>query len=352
VAPYVDTRHNEHLSELSLSIAEMRTLQTYFRDQQRDPTDIELETLAQTWSEHCKHKTLTGIIEYQETGTSRPALCAPGKTRTYNNLLKETVFRATQELKKKWCISVFQDNAGIIEFDKDYGIAFKVETHNHPSALEPYGGAATGIGGVIRDPLGTGLGAKPILNTDVFCFAPPDFPYEKLPKGVLHPRLIFKGVRAGVADYGNRLGIWYLPVPTHVADPVDRLHAARLSGPAARPACFLSSCDSVVSITMGMAAVAGSRPTTASRTRRFGRRRCTMTVMAVARRTLAKDLRLEWRAKDAVNSMLFFALLVVVIFSFSFDPTAEESRRIAGRYTFTGDDVVQARHFDVDELAR
>jgi len=73
--------------------------------------------------------------------------------------------------------------------------------------LEPYGGAATGIGGVIRDPLGTGLGAKPIINTDVFCFGPPDFPYERLPKGVLHPRRIFRGVRAGVADYANRLGI-------------------------------------------------------------------------------------------------------------------------------------------------
>ena len=95
----------------------------------------------------------------------------------------------------------------MIDFDGRWALCFKVETHNHPSAIEPYGGAATGIGGVVRDPLGTGLGAKPILNTDVFCFAPPDFPYEKLPKDVLHPRRIFKGVRAGVADYGNRLGI-------------------------------------------------------------------------------------------------------------------------------------------------
>ncbi|GAI09537.1 unnamed protein product [marine sediment metagenome] len=115
--------------------------------------------------------------------------------------------KVTDELNKPWCLSVFEDNAGVIDFDGRWALCFKVETHNHPSAVEPYGGAATGIGGVVRDPLGTGLGAKPILNTDVFCFAPPDFPYQKLPRGVLHPRRIFKGVRAGVADYANRLGI-------------------------------------------------------------------------------------------------------------------------------------------------
>ena len=115
--------------------------------------------------------------------------------------------KVTEELHKPWCLSVFRDNAGVIDFDGRYAVCFKVETHNHPSAVEPYGGAATGIGGVIRDVLGTGLGAKPILNTDVFCFGPPDFPYADLPRGVLHPRRIFKGVRAGVADYGNRMGI-------------------------------------------------------------------------------------------------------------------------------------------------
>ena len=113
----------------------------------------------------------------------------------------------TRKLRKKWCISVFKDNAGIIEFNDKYGVAFKVETHNHPSALEPYGGAGTGIGGVIRDILGVGLGAKPILNTDVFCFGRLDTPYEKLPEGVLHPKRIFKGVVSGVRDYGNRMGI-------------------------------------------------------------------------------------------------------------------------------------------------
>jgi len=124
-----------------------------------------------------------------------------------DNLLASTIVRATRELDRPWCVSVFEDNAGIVEFDGDLCVCFKVETHNHPSALEPYGGAATGIGGVIRDPLGTGLGAKPVLNTDVFCFAPPDYPAERLPPGVLHPKRIMRGVVAGVRDYGNRMGI-------------------------------------------------------------------------------------------------------------------------------------------------
>ena len=110
--------------------------------------------------------------------------------------------------RKPWCVSVFSDNAGIIEFDETFNLVFKVETHNHPSAIEPYGGCAgTGIGGVIRDSLGTGLGAKPILNTDIFCFGMPDTPYAQLPKGTLHPKRVFKGVVAGVRDYGNRMGI-------------------------------------------------------------------------------------------------------------------------------------------------
>jgi phosphoribosylformylglycinamidine synthase len=178
---------------LWLNLSEMKRIKNYFSRLGRNPTDVELETLAQTWSEHCIHKTFKSRIKLGQL--------------VVDNLLKSTVMRVTEELKKPWCLSVFRDNAGVIDFDGCYAICFKVETHNHPSALEPYGGAATGIGGVIRDILGTGLGAKPILNTDVFCFAPPDFPYDKLPRGVLHPRRIFKGVRAGVADYGNRLGI-------------------------------------------------------------------------------------------------------------------------------------------------
>jgi len=127
-------------------------------------------------------------------------------------MLKETIFAATRQIRREagdndWCVSVFSDNAGVIRFDEQYNVVFKVETHNHPSALEPYGGANTGIGGVIRDPMGTGMGAKPIANTDVFCFAPPDTPAEQIPPGVLHPRRIAKGVVAGVRDYGNRMGI-------------------------------------------------------------------------------------------------------------------------------------------------
>jgi phosphoribosylformylglycinamidine synthase II len=189
---------DDGLMELSkdrlwLNLSEMKRIQDYFSRLGRNPTDVELETLAQTWSEHCIHKTFKSRIKLGQL--------------VVDNLLKSTVMRVTEELKKPWCLSVFRDNAGVIDFDGRYAICFKVETHNHPSAVEPYGGAATGIGGVIRDILGTGLGAKPILNTDVFCFAPPDFSYDKLPRGVLHPRRIFKGVRAGVADYGNRLGI-------------------------------------------------------------------------------------------------------------------------------------------------
>ncbi|MSR53573.1 MAG: phosphoribosylformylglycinamidine synthase subunit PurL [Gemmataceae bacterium] len=192
--------------QLALNLDEMRTIQTHFREQGRDPSDIELESIAQTWSEHCSHKTLKGPIDYCET------IGGQLTTKRINNLLKETIFGSTQELRKRmgsddWCVSVFADNAGVVKFDDNYHACFKVETHNHPSAIEPYGGANTGLGGVIRDPLGTGLGAKPICNTDVFCFAPPDFPPDQLPPGVLHPRRTMIGVVTGVKDYGNRMGI-------------------------------------------------------------------------------------------------------------------------------------------------
>ncbi len=182
---------------LSLSLEEMKAIKKYYEKEGRNPTDVEMETIAQTWSEHCKHKTLTGIIEYYEDG----------KKVVIDNLLKSTIMKATYELGLPWCVSVFKDNAGIIKFDEKNNIAFKVETHNHPSALEPYGGASTGIGGVIRDILGVGLGAKPILNTDVFCFGNPNFSFSKLPEGILHPKRIMKGVVSGVRDYGNRMGI-------------------------------------------------------------------------------------------------------------------------------------------------
>ena len=180
----------------------MRTIRAHFIELGRDPTDVELETVAQTWSEHCSHKTLAGRIRYR----------GPEGERAFENMLKETIFAATVDIRKKlgdddWCVSVFKDNAGIVRFDEKNNIVFKVETHNHPSALEPYGGANTGIGGVIRDPMGTGMGARPVCNTDVFCFAPPDTPGDSLPPGVLHPRRIMRGVVEGVRDYGNRMGI-------------------------------------------------------------------------------------------------------------------------------------------------
>ncbi len=193
--------------QLALTAEEMRTVQAHFAGLGRDPTDCELETVAQTWSEHCSHKTLKGAIDYTETlpdGTTT--------TRRYANMLKETVFAATQEVRAAlgpadWCVSVFADNAGVVAFTDDFHLCVKVETHNRPSAIEPYGGANTGLGGVIRDVLGTALGGKPVANTDVFCFAPPDYAPEALPPGVLHPRRVMQGVVAGVRDYGNRMGI-------------------------------------------------------------------------------------------------------------------------------------------------
>ncbi|MBX3396882.1 MAG: phosphoribosylformylglycinamidine synthase subunit PurS [Phycisphaerae bacterium] len=205
---------------LFLSSAEMRAIQTYFQSVERDPTNLELETLAQTWSEHCVHKTLKSPYQYRGAPFPAWSFARPvaderdrsaSVTYEYENLLRDTIARATRELnadgRGPTCLSVFVDNAGVIAFDETYGIAFKVETHNHPSAIEPYGGASTGIGGVIRDVLGCGLGAKPVANTDVFCAAPPDWPIDRVPKGIIHPKSSLRGIVAGVRDYGNRMGI-------------------------------------------------------------------------------------------------------------------------------------------------
>lgn len=197
------TASSKTLAELSkkfgwsLSVPEMTAIQTHFRSLKREPTLAEMETIAQTWSEHCKHKSLTSPIDYTE-GKQKP--------KRIGNLLKETIFAATQKLRKPWCLSVFKDNAGIVKFDSKWAVAFKVETHNHPCAVEPYGGATTGVGGVVRDILGAGLGAKPIMNTDVFCVAPPNYG-GALPEGSLHPKRTLASVVAGVRDYGNRMGI-------------------------------------------------------------------------------------------------------------------------------------------------
>ena len=166
------------------------------------PTDAELECFAQTQSEHCKHKVFRAKIKYFEQG----------KESRVDGLLKTFIAGATKKVreklgKKDFCVSVFDDNAGVIKFDEKHNIAFKVETHNSPSALDPYGGALTGIVGVNRDILGTGLGAKPIFNTDVLCFGLPFTKKESIPRGVLHPKRVFKGVRKGIEDGGNQIGI-------------------------------------------------------------------------------------------------------------------------------------------------
>ncbi|MEM2691774.1 MAG: AIR synthase related protein, partial [Candidatus Bathyarchaeia archaeon] len=176
---------------LGLNLQEMKALQQYFRRKGRNPTDVELQTFGQTWSEHCFHKTFKGVIKFN--------------SKEIDSLFKTYIMKATREINAKWCFSVFEDNAGIIRFNKDWGIAVKVETHNHPSAIEPFGGAATGVGGVIRDILG--VWADPIACTDVLGFGPLDYPYERLPAGVKHPKYIFMGVVAGIGHYGNNMGI-------------------------------------------------------------------------------------------------------------------------------------------------
>lgn len=176
---------------LGLSLEEMKNIQAYFNKEGRNPTDLELQTISQTWSEHCYHKTFKGKIQIN------------GKE--IDSLFKTYIAKATKEIKVPWCFSVFEDNAGIVKFDKGYGIAAKVETHNHPSAVEPFGGAATGVGGVIRDILG--VWADPIACTDVLGFGPLDYNYSKLPPGVKHPKYVYMGVTAGISAYGNNMGI-------------------------------------------------------------------------------------------------------------------------------------------------
>jgi phosphoribosylformylglycinamidine synthase len=188
---------------LALDLAEMRAIQAYFREAGRDPTDGELETLAQTWSEHCSHKTFKAVIFYREVDVApEDRLQIP---LYIDGLLKTFFMEETRRIAPPWLLSAFVDNAGIIAFGDDDAISVKVETHNHPSALEPFGGANTGVGGVVRDVLG--VSSQPIANLDVLCFGPPDLPHDELPAGVLHPQRIAEGVVAGVRDYGNKLGV-------------------------------------------------------------------------------------------------------------------------------------------------
>ncbi len=184
---------------LALNLDEMLAIQAYFRQEGRDPTDLELETLAQTWSEHCVHKTFKAKIHYRgPVGEEKEQ-----RELEIDGLLETYIQAATEKLAKPWVHSAFVDNAGIIAFDDEFDIAFKVETHNHPSALEPFGGANTGVGGVVRDIIG--VSARPIANTDYLFFGPEDA--TEVPAGVLHPRRIAQGVTAGIEDYGNKMGI-------------------------------------------------------------------------------------------------------------------------------------------------
>ncbi len=203
-----------HSHTLALSLAEMTRIRDWFQRSDvaaerkkhglpADPTDAELEVLAQTWSEHCKHKIFAAKVDYEDTTT--------GIRETINSLYKTFIQDTTRQIRaslgeKDFCRSVFSDNAGVIAFTDDYDACIKVETHNSPSALDPYGGALTGIVGVNRDPMGTGLGAELVCNTDVFCFASP-FHTEAMPPRLLHPRRVFEGVRSGVEDGGNKSGI-------------------------------------------------------------------------------------------------------------------------------------------------
>jgi phosphoribosylformylglycinamidine synthase II len=164
------------------------------------PTDVELECLAQTWSEHCKHKIFASKIHHVDTET--------GEDTVIDSIFKTHIMKPTHDMQEEvdWLLSVFHDNSGVIAWDDTYSVCMKAETHNSPSALDPYGGAMTGIVGVNRDILGTGLGARPIANTDVFCFGPPDWSGD-LPDNLFHPSRVLRGVHAGVRVGGNESGI-------------------------------------------------------------------------------------------------------------------------------------------------
>jgi len=196
---------------LALSLPEMRSVREYFSSPETlraraerglpgEATDVELEMIAQTWSEHCKHKIFNADIEYSAPGSP---------SRSIRSLFKTYIRSTTEELAplRPDLLSVFTDNAGVFKFDEDFAVCVKAETHNSPSALDPYGGAITGIVGVNRDILGTGMGAAPLFNTDVLCFAPPGIPDEEVPEGLIVPRELLAGVHRGIVDGGNQSGI-------------------------------------------------------------------------------------------------------------------------------------------------
>lgn len=205
----LDKKEMKRLSDerlLALTIKEMEKIKRYLQGKRIVEsrrrvglidriTDVELECIAQTWSEHCKHKIFNSYINYEENGDSH----------AIDSLFNTFIKAATDQTKKPYIVSVFKDNGGIIKFNDRYDIAVKVETHNAPSALDPYGGALTGILGVNRDVIGCGLGAKPIGNVNMLCFGELD--QKEIPPGVLHPKRIYSGVIKGIEDGGNCSGI-------------------------------------------------------------------------------------------------------------------------------------------------
>lgn len=195
---------------LSLTLEEMQAIRSYYRQEEvknkrrdlglpEDPTDVELELFAQTWSEHCKHKIFAAQVNYKNEG----------ETRVIKSLFKTFIKASADKIgeNRDDLLSLFKDNAGVVKLNETYAFCVKVETHNSPSALDPYGGAMTGIVGVNRDILGTGLGAYPIFNTDVFCFGDPATKNEEVLEGLMHPKRIFRGVHRGIKDGGNESGI-------------------------------------------------------------------------------------------------------------------------------------------------
>jgi phosphoribosylformylglycinamidine synthase subunit PurSL len=195
---------------LALSLEEMQAIRGYYEQPSRRaerralglsewPTDVELEALAQTWSEHCKHKIFNAHITYAD---------GQGGIQEIDSLFKTCIVRATERISQRvdWLVSVFHDNAGVIRLNAVWNVSMKVETHNTPSALDPYGGALTGIVGVNRDPFGTGKGCQLLFNTDVLCFAPPDYS-KPLPPRLMHPKRVFRGVHRGVRDGANQSGV-------------------------------------------------------------------------------------------------------------------------------------------------
>lgn len=197
---------------LALNLEEMQAIQRNYQDLEVQeirkelslpidaPTDVELECLAQTWSEHCKHKIFAAKINHKDLET--------GEETEINSLFKTHIMKPTFDMQEEvdWLLSIFHDNSGVIAWNKDWSLCMKAETHNSPSALDPFGGAMTGIVGVNRDILGTGLGARPIANTDVFCFGPPNYSQE-VPTGLFHPYRVLRGVHSGVRTGGNESGI-------------------------------------------------------------------------------------------------------------------------------------------------